>query len=216
MMEKTMWKKIRLLMIENDIDTQKELASRCEFSESILVNIRRGKTNQTRKVLESLANNLNTTIDYLISENEKKKPDFRDTIDDLKEEVVFIHVLGYVPAGYPTEEEIFDSEEVIPVPASAIKSDKVYFALKVKGDSMSGKAEEGDIVLICPDEEIENGGIGVVTIDGEACLKRVYFDEKNKKVFLHSLNSAYGVEEVSTAQKDFRIVGRFIGRWQWA
>jgi repressor LexA len=65
-----------------------------------------------------------------------------------------------------------------------------YFYLRAKGDSMTGaRIYEGDLLLIRKQEEVENGEIAAVVIDGESVLKRVY---KNGSSFiLQSENPDY-------------------------
>ena len=54
---------------------------------------------------------------------------------------------------------------------------------KIKGDSMIGaRINDGDIVFIRKQPDVENGEIAAVLIDGEATLKRVY-KKKNSLVF---------------------------------
>lgn len=51
------------------------------------------------------------------------------------------------------------------------------FALKCKGDSMSPMFNDGDLVLIRQQPEVENGQIAAVSINGETTLKHVYRNE---------------------------------------
>lgn len=49
------------------------------------------------------------------------------------------------------------------------------FCLRCKGDSMiNARIFDGDIVYIRQQDDVENGEIAAVVIDGEATLKRVY------------------------------------------
>ena len=50
-----------------------------------------------------------------------------------------------------------------------------YFFLRAKGDSMiNARIMDGDLLLIRRQDDVENGEIAAVLIDGEAVLKRVY------------------------------------------
>jgi len=65
-----------------------------------------------------------------------------------------------------------------------------YFYLRAEGDSMAPKITDGDLVLIHRQEEVENGELAVVIIDGEeGTLKK--FQRKNGAVILQSLNPNY-------------------------
>lgn len=85
---------------------------------------------------------------------------------------VRIPVLGRVVAGIPIEavEEILDYEEITPELAATGE----FFALQVKGDSMLPKLEEGDIVIVKKQEDVETGDIAIVLVNGdEATIKQV-------------------------------------------
>lgn len=48
------------------------------------------------------------------------------------------------------------------------------FALRCKGDSMTPTIQDGDLVLIRQQPEVENGQIAAVNVNGETTLKHVY------------------------------------------
>lgn len=65
-----------------------------------------------------------------------------------------------------------------------------YFYLKAKGDSMiNARIQDGDLLLIRVQNEVENGEIAAVYIDGEAVLKRVHIADGS--LVLQSENSKY-------------------------
>jgi repressor LexA len=51
--------------------------------------------------------------------------------------------------------------------------DPQAFALKVKGNSMSPRIEDGDVVIVSPQQEVRNGDICVIRVSGEDTLKKV-------------------------------------------
>lgn len=48
------------------------------------------------------------------------------------------------------------------------------FALRCKGDSMTPTLQDGDLVLIRQQPEVENGQIAAININGETTLKHIY------------------------------------------
>jgi len=54
--------------------------------------------------------------------------------------------------------------------------DPQAFALKVKGNSMAPRIEDGDTVIISPAQEPRSGDICVVRVNGEDTLKKVKFE----------------------------------------
>lgn len=63
-------------------------------------------------------------------------------------------------------------------------------AIKVKGDSMYPKIEDGDVVIVCKDMEYDDGNIVVARIDGdEAVVKRIHLTPT--RLVLESINPEY-------------------------
>ena len=78
-------------------------------------------------------------------------------------------LIGSIAAGQP----IFCDEEI---EVAACDGDaSADFALRVQGDSMAGaRIHDGDIVFIRRQDDVDDGRIAAVVIDGRATLKRVY------------------------------------------
>lgn len=86
-----------------------------------------------------------------------------------------IPVLGTIPAGIPINaiEEILDYEEI---PHKMAKVGD-FFALKVKGDSMSPRIQNGDVVIVRKQDDAESGDVCVVMVNGfDATLKQIKKD----------------------------------------
>ena len=81
-----------------------------------------------------------------------------------------------------------------------------YFYLRAKGDSMiNARINEGDLLLIREQEEVENGEIAAVRIDGDAVLKRVY--KKDNTLILQSENPKYEPIIVN-GNSNIQIIGK--------
>jgi len=114
-------------------------------------------------LLEPIAEALQTTPEYLMCWDDKP---------DKQTQSVTVPVLGRVAAGIPIEaiEEIIDYEEI---PSSMARSGE-YFGLKIKGRSMEPRIFEGDVVIIRKQEDVENGSIAIVLVNGqEGTCKKV-------------------------------------------
>jgi repressor LexA len=86
------------------------------------------------------------------------------------------------------------------------------FLLKVVGDSMVDEGiMEGDYVMVIPTPTIENGQIGVVLLDDEATVKRIYVQKD--KIALKPANQAVGYKTryVKRGDKTIRIIGKVTG-----
>jgi repressor LexA len=87
--------------------------------------------------------------------------------------------------------------------------EKEAIVLRVKGDSMIGsRIYEGDKVVVKMQQEVENGEIAVVNVNGdEATLKRVKRTE-NGQVILYPDNPKY--EPIIVTNESARVIGKVI------
>ena len=141
----------------------------------------------------------------IITQNEKQSrtmvlmPEAREQfIDDL----VKIPIVGTVAAGIPILSEE-NHEGSLTLHKSMLKKNKSYFALNVRGDSMSGAGIiDGDIAVIEKQSVVNNGDIAVAVVDDAVALKRFY--KKNSRIILKSENPKYK----PITCYDVRILGR--------
>lgn len=85
---------------------------------------------------------------------------------------VRINVLGRVAAGIPLEaiEEIIDTEEISEEMAATGK----FFGLRIKGDSMEPRINEGDTVIVRQQNDAESGDVVIAMVNGnDAVCKRL-------------------------------------------
>jgi len=140
--------------------------------------------------------------------HEDKRPRTLEITNSKKEDnssIIDIPLLGNVAAGVPLlAEENF--ERNIPVHSSFLKKNKKYFALKVKGDSMSGAGIlDGDLAIIEKQNVVHNGEIVVAVLNEAITLKRFY--KESSRIRLQPENPAYK----ATYSKDVKILGRLSG-----
>ncbi len=89
---------------------------------------------------------------------------------------------------------------------------KGVFLLKVAGDSMVDEGiMDGDYVVVKPRSTIEDGEIGVVLLDDEATVKRVFI--RKDRIALKPANNkaGYKTRYIKQFDKDVRIIGKVIG-----
>ena len=100
-----------------------------------------------------------------------------------------IPVFGRIPAGVPLEaiEDICGYEEMS---AQLAESDKEYFALEIRGDSMYPKYMDGDIVIFERQSDCESGDDCAVRINGDdATFKKIR--KKQFGITLQPINPDY-------------------------
>ena len=66
-----------------------------------------------------------------------------------------------------------------------------YLWINVKGDSMSPKIEDGDMILVRRQDSVESGSVAVVMVDDEAFVKKLKYGKGWAE--LHSFNPYYPV-----------------------
>jgi repressor LexA len=121
-----------------------------------------------------------------------------------KNNYVEIPLLGVVAAGIPImSEENFEGS--VPVHESIIKKNRKYFALRVRGNSMSGAGIlDGDTAVIEKASMVRNGEIAVTWVDNAVTLKRIF--KESSRVKLQAENPKFP----AIYGKDVRIEGRLI------
>ncbi len=123
---------------------------------------------------------------YLIAQALKVSPNWLMGIENPNK---IINVYSSVHAGILSEmiEDIVDTEEIT---EDMISSDKDYFGIKVKGDSMYPEYIDGDTLIIEKTSFCTSGDDCIVAINGdEAFLKRVYVNDNS--ITLQALNPKY-------------------------
>ncbi|MEW5947389.1 MAG: transcriptional repressor LexA [bacterium] len=115
-----------------------------------------------------------------------------------------IPLVGRIAAGLPVlavenVEDRLTMDKLFP-------SDGRLFALKVRGDSMTGEGIfHGDIVIVRPQNTARQGDVVVALLDDEATVKK--FSRKGRKVVLRSANEKYPPMILDGVE----IAGRVIG-----
>ena len=140
----------------------------------------------------------------------KRNPKISGGIELTFEKNYFIPrpVLGEVAAGNPLT--IYpDSIDTIELPTiSNVPNDS--FLLKVKGDSLKDAyIFTGDIVIVNPNLQAENGQYIVAVLDNAAVVKRLI--KKKDVIELHSENPEYEPIIIERTHPNFQLVGVVIG-----
>lgn len=111
-----------------------------------------------------------------------------------------IPLLGRIAAGNPIE-AINDSDETITIEQGLLGKGKDLFALHVRGDSMIDDGIlDGDIIFVNHQNDAPNGTIVAVMIDGEATVKRIYYE--NDRIRLQPANEA--MEPIYVRREEFK------------
>ena len=149
---------------------------------------------------EAIIQGWNRTIDTDALADETKK----------YEKGQLIPVLGTVVAGIPLEavEEILDWEEI----SVKLARTGEFFGLQIKGDSMSPRMIEGDVVIVRQQSDADTGDIVIAKVNGDdACCKKLIKHEEG--ISLVSFNPTYAPMYFSNQDildKPVQIIGKVV------
>lgn len=162
------------------------------------------------KSMQSAANGMNMDVNdlfnivdgYVTLSQSTDIPDYPNVHQIGKKR---LPVLGSVACGEPIY--MAEEKEVYVDSTTDVHAD---FILIAKGDSMTGaRINDGDIVFVHQQPEVENGEIAVVAIDDEATLKRFY--KYNDMILLKAENPEYK-DMIFTPEdhKEVRVLGKAV------
>lgn len=143
--------------------------------------------------LKTIADILDTTPEYLRGETDiksKKAPGIEPNAVFLEEKNIYmIPLFETVSAGLGeyAQNSIID---YVPLYITSQSEAQETMCLRVHGDSMYPKIEDGDIIQVYKQSSVDSGTIAVVLLDGEEGLvKRVEYGAD--WIELHSINPMY-------------------------
>lgn len=175
----TLYDRIKDLRKKRKI-SQEELAKMTGYTDrSSIAKIEKGKVDLSETKIQLFATALNTTPAYLMGWEEEMKTNPQG---------IKIPVLGAVPAGIPITaiEDIIDYEEI----PQSWSDQGDFFGLRIKGNSMYPKLENGDIVIVKKQSTADNGDVVIAMVNGDdATCKR--YKRTDTGIMLTSDNSEY-------------------------
>ncbi|HHT71967.1 MAG TPA: helix-turn-helix domain-containing protein [Firmicutes bacterium] len=196
----TLGSRLRSLRTEKHL-TQEGVANKLGVARATLASWEIGRREPDNEALTKLAEVFGVSVDYLLGRTDGPHGTYLPPGAWPVGPMVRVPVLGVIRAGLPIlADEHIDGWEL--TPADEVKDGK-YFYLRVTGDSMIGsRIYEGDLVLVRQQEEVENGEIAVVNVDGEnATLKRVY--RTNGELILQPDNPKYAPIIIKSGEARF-------------
>lgn len=152
---------------------QVELAQKLNVSNGVISLWENNLRTPDIETIKKISTALNVAVEELIGDNKPNR----------------IPVLGRIPAGIPIEmiEDIVDYEDISP---DMLTGGKKYFALKIKGDSMSPKFLDGDVLIVRQQADCDNGAYAIIAVNGyDATFKKVI--KRESGIILQPLNPAY-------------------------
>ena len=180
--------------------TQQDLADYLGASKSTVSMWVNGKRTPLMATIDQICKYFNCTREDLL----------RDNRESYYKHSISIPVYARVAAGIPLEavEDIIDREEI----PERWEQAGTYFGVRVKGDSMAPRIENGDVVIVRKQEDADDGDIVIALVNGnDAVCKRLrkYADS----IALVSNNAAYSPMYFTLADTQdipVRIIGKVV------
>jgi len=147
--------------------SQEQLARKLDISQGAVSQWEKGKTIPDTPLLLQLAQIFGVSLNAFTDDSPQRDLDGVVAMRNMA-----VPIIGDIACGTPiTAQENVEGYAQLP---EGIHAD---FALKCRGDSMKPTFNDGDLVLIRKQPEVEDGQIAAVMIDNEATLKRFYRQE---------------------------------------
>ncbi len=174
--------------------------------------LKRGIDNSNVGNVIKMCKALNISIDNLLDNREIISNLSFDNVDiiDIDNGIIKIPVYGTIKAGIPIESQP-DIIEYVDIPKDWARGEKKFYGLRVSGDSMFPKYQDGDTVIFEQSDDFEsyNGKDVAVMINGtESTFKRILVNEQS--IILQPYNTAYDIMMFSKEQVEqlpIKVVG---------
>ena len=149
----------------------------------------------TLRLLKQLAEGMDMTLDELLHTADDMPVSFKDepTVEVIETKLYPISVFDSASAGFGAyaREDIVDTEYL---PFTSEAEAKETLCIRVSGDSMLPKIEDGDLVQVHRQDSVDSGDLAVVRVDGTTgYIKIVEYNTSGEPDFirLRSYNPYY-------------------------
>ena len=190
-------KKLKELREKKGI-SQAELANILDVAQQTVASWEKEKSSPNYEILQNIADYFHVSTDFLLGHD--------SGLFELSDKA-FVPVIGSVRCGvgglaYEYIDEYITIDD-------AYRPDEMR-GFRAEGDSMEPEIRSGDICLVHLQDEVPDGAIAVVVIDGEeGTMKRVH--RQGAAIILQSENPKYAPRVFSGGELDrVHIVGRVV------
>lgn len=154
--------KIVELLAEKNISASK-MMKELGFSSGLFSQWKSGKQKPSLEKIYKIANYFGVSTDYLLGNDNEIEPN-ADILPT--EKIRMIPVFESVSAGFGAY-ACSDVSDYIPLYIQSDYEAEETICIKVKGDSMYPKIEDGDLVVVRKQSSVDSGQIAVVLVDGD-------------------------------------------------
>lgn len=204
-------------LVDAKYKEQRDFAIQLGITPSMVSEWRRRKSASYNRRLPKIAEVLDTSTEYLltgngpkqkraVSESDTALPKGAERID--LDTFHRIPILGRISAGLP----LYAEQHIEGYTLTDLNGGAEYFALRVSGDSMNAaRIQDGDILIVRRQEEVENGEVAVVMVgDEDATVKRFYATGSTVTLMPQSTNPTHQPQIYDTAKTPIRVIGKVV------
>lgn len=197
--------------------SQQDFASQIGVKKNAVSRWKTRELQSYTKYLPQIADALGTTTEYLLTGNGPKQKRAVSELDTAlpkgAEHIDLgtfhrIPILGRISAGLP----LYAEQHIEGYTLTDLNGGAEYFALRVSGDSMNAaRIQDGDILIVRRQEEVENGEVAVVMVgDEDATVKRFYATGSTVTLMPQSTNPTHQPQIYDTATTPIRVIGKVV------
>lgn len=160
--------------------------------------------------IEKIANHFGLKKSNLIDEDGMDLVTSSQTVDP-NAPIYLKPMFGAIAAGTPIE--MLRADECIEVPKCIVETYPAAFLLKVSGDSMNKVVPNNSYALINPQEEVKNGDVVAVAVNGyDATLKRFYKLQNTTVLEPDSYNAEHVAQTFNSLESEptLNIIGKMV------
>ena len=188
--------------------SQDTLAEKVGYKDrSSIAKVEAGKVDLSQSKIAAFAAALSVSPAQLMGfASDPKLPDNAIPIDISKYQR--IPILGRIAAGLP----MYAEQNIEGYTLTDLNGGAEYFGLRVQGDSMNGlRINDGDIIIVRRQEEVENGEIAVVMVgDNDATVKRFYCTDSTVTLMPQSTNPIHMPQIYDLRETSIRVLGKVV------
>lgn len=200
--------RLKKLRLEKNI-TQAELGKYFNLSDAAINRYEKGINQPDLSTIVKFAEFFNVTSDYLLGLSDIRNNSMLKTAY-IPNKTIELPIIGVVRAGEPllAEQNLSGYSSI---DASLVPSGECFY-LRVKGDSMNlSNIIDGQLVMIRHQEEVENGEIALVLVDGEdATIKKFFKTDTIVTLMPHSSNPDHQPRVIDLKKNTVKVIGKAV------
>lgn len=184
--------------------TQKQVADKLGITYQAISNYERGKNRIEISVLTELCSIYGLSVTKVLQDEDLSSASTVEPLGEYRPSHR-IPILGRVAAGAP----MYAEENIEGYTYSELNGGAEYFALRVKGDSMTAaRIADGDLIICRAQDIVENGQIAVVLVDDQEATVKIYRREGDLVTLLpQSYNPAHKPQIYDLHKTRIKILG---------